>query len=117
MNPYALLAAYLLALGAALSTKSTGIGKPSVVALLSKPVVVGTAMAQEFDPDLKAAVDHLLDAANLLCIVQNDQCDNTAANWLLAKIGEIRDLASALLPEEQDWGGANVVPFRPRHHA
>ena len=72
---------------------------------------------QDFDPDIKRCVSDLLSAANNLAYAQNRELDPEHANYLFAKINEIRDLAEILMPTVEDWGGANIVPFVPKQRA
>lgn len=68
-----------------------------------------------FDPELKRAVDRLLESANLLCVVASREVNDDVANFLATSINQIRDLATILLPPIEDFGGSNVVPFRARN--
>ena len=112
MSPIPLAFALIAVAVLSWRSKSTDI----IDVLNAKPQLRGAAMANQdewFDPDLKAAVDGLLASANHLCLVQDREVDDGVANFLTMKIREIRDLATILLPPEEDWP-SNVVPFRPR---
>lgn len=106
----------LLALfaGAVLFVKNSGTVIISARHVTKRPV--GAAMVPGEDESLlKITANLLLEAAsNMAIMAGSGHIDDNTASFLDQEIDKLRDLASIICQPEEDFGGTNVVPFRPR---
>jgi 3-methyladenine DNA glycosylase/8-oxoguanine DNA glycosylase len=125
VNPYALLAGFLVVLGAALSTKSTDTIR-RIAAERSSQLAAREQEMSKTPPQwenltaMEKAVDHMLAAASDLSFVR-DECfeDDPYKGFLGHTVNLLRDMATALLPPREGWpepkeGMGKVLPFIPR---
>jgi hypothetical protein len=125
VNPYAAIAAALIAAGLISSWTHRAIGKPLAANKSSSNAVKGLEMSNT--PPLwdnltamEKAVDHMLEAANHLSYVRNECFDDDPYKGHLSHlINLLRDSASMLLPPMEGWpepkeGMGVILPFIPR---
>jgi hypothetical protein len=114
-----MLAGFLVVLGAALSTKSTGTIKRIAAERSFQLAVKEAEMSDELE-SIERAAEHLLQAANYLAdVIGGYDLDDPHAGWLRHKINMYRDDATNLLPQNGAWpepkeGMGVILPFIPR---
>jgi hypothetical protein len=125
VNPYAAIAAALIAAGLISWSTRQGTGKPLAVNKSYSNAVKGPEMSNtppqwENLTAMEKAVDHMLAAANDLSYVR-DECfdDDPYKGHLSHLVNLLRDSASMLMPPREGWpepkeGMGKILPFIPR---
>jgi hypothetical protein len=119
VNPYAAIAAALIAAGLISSLIRQDTGKPHAASKQFLLAVKEAEMSDELE-SIERAAEHLLQAANYLAdVIGGYDLDDPHAGWLRHKINMYRDDATNLLPQNGAWpepkeGMGVILPFIPR---
>jgi hypothetical protein len=119
VNPYAAIAAALIAAGLISWSIRQDTGRPLAA---NKQFLLAVKEAEMSDDlaSIERAAEHLLQAANYLAdVVIGYDYDDPHAAYLKFKINQYRDDATSLLPQNGAWpepkdGMGVILPFIPR---